>query len=181
MDVATVSVLSSAVVGLGGLAVAVVTARMSEKRHIRETRDARVDELRSVVDSAAVALMSVRNKEPSMRDGFDRVREALPDLREAVLEVRAQEARLATRLGLESPIVHTYQKAHEAVAGIHEYYAAVVEGETPAQELSEANAAVPTAVSAFFSVAATVVGPDRQELSSSPSRRRRGRDSQPAG
>jgi hypothetical protein len=173
--------LVSGGVGLCGLAVPIVTTRMAESSQARAIRDARLDELREVVDAAAVALMAVREPEPEMRDGFEKVRQALPLLKEALLDVRQQQARLAARLGIESEIVRSYDAAHDALAELHAYWRAVVEGETPARDFAEANAAVSPAVSGFFSVTAAAIGPDREGISSSSSRRRRDTGSRSAG
>jgi hypothetical protein len=164
METATVSVLVSGAVGIGGLTVPLVTARMSDRRQRREARDARFDELREVVDAAAVALMAVREAQPELEEvqgGFDEVRLALPRLRTALMKVWQQEARLAARLGLDADIVRRYRVAHDALGALHVYWSAVVYGEQPEQTFDEANDAVQPAISDFFASAAARVGPER--------------------
>src|SRR5687768_1669639 len=134
MDTATVSVVVSGLVGVAGLSVALLTARMADKRQQFEIRDARFDELRDVIDQAAVKLMAVREAEPQLeevREGFDKVREALPRLRTALMQVWQQEARLSARLGLNHEVVTLYAAAHEAVGELHTYWRHLLDGETP--------------------------------------------------
>jgi hypothetical protein len=169
VDTATVSVIASGVVGLGGLTVPVITTRMTSKQGRITAYDARIDELREVIDEAAVTLMAVREAEPQLEEveeGFERVRRALPRLRAALMKVWQQEARLSARLGIDSEIVVLYGQAHQALGELHTYWSRVVDGETPHVTFEEANSAIPSAIAAFFAAASARVGPDRENPAS---------------
>lgn len=178
MDVATVSIVVSGIVGIGGLAVATHTERVAERRRIRDARDRRYDELREVIDSAAVALISVQEAGPRSEEsdlGFAGITLALPRVREALSRVRQQEARLAARVGRESELVERYVAALSAVDSIQSYWASVVGRTTPESKLDEINERARGTLSAFFALASETIGPDRLEGPTS-SRRTPGRD-----
>jgi hypothetical protein len=68
MDTATVSVIVSGSVGVGGLlSPQVLDLRLSKRRRL-EMRDARLDELRFVVDEAAGTLKKVLDAMPQLED-----------------------------------------------------------------------------------------------------------------
>ena len=165
MDTATVSVLVSGVVGLGGgVAVPIVITRMTAARQRTEARDARFDELRGVVDAAAIALFDVRAAEPRMEEISNpaALRAALPRLREALIYVGMQEGRLAARLRYDSVVVERFRQVHEALRVLHTYWGAVLDGETPPMTFEEANDRFQAALAAFFEETASTVGPDRR-------------------
>lgn len=164
MDTATVSVLVSGAVGLGGLAVPIVTTRMAGGRQRREARDTRLDELRGVVDAACIALFDVRAAQPDEVSHPDAIRAALPRLRAALLGARTQEGRLAARLRSDSPVVVRFRGVHDALGHLYAYWSAVLDGETPPVSLDDANDRFQAALTAFFEVTAKAVGPDRPDV-----------------
>lgn len=133
MDTATVSVLVSGAVGLGGgVVVPTAITRMTAARQRTEARDAQFDELRSVVDAAAIALFDVRAAEPRMEETSDpeAMRAAMPRLRQALNAVGVQEGRLAARLKYDSVVVVRFREVHEALRVLHTHWAALLDGET---------------------------------------------------
>jgi len=164
MDTATVSVLVSGAVGLGGVAVPIVITRMAAARQRAEARDARLDELRTVVDAAAIALFDVRAAEPRIEEISDpaALRAALPRLRDALIVVGMQEGRLAARLKYDDVVVVRFREVHRSLRVLHTYWGAVLDGETPPMTFEEANERFQSALAAFFEETAGTIGPHRR-------------------
>jgi hypothetical protein len=169
VDTATVSVIASAVVGVGGVVAAatvpiVLDRRAAERRRV-EAKDGRIDELRSVVDEAAVALIRVVDAMPQVeevREGREAVRAVLGRLRSELLRVWQQEARLAARLGRGDDLVERYRDAHEELGRMLSYWSGFVDGEETGDFTVETAGQGP-AMAAFFAVAADRIGPDRDD------------------
>lgn len=164
MSTATVAVIVSGVVGVGGLSVPVVLDRLAASRRREEARDARLDELRTVIDDAAVALMRVWDAMPQIEEvkaGHGEIAAVVPRLRNTLYEVWRQEARLSARLGNTDKIVLSYHHAHEVVGGIHTFWSNALSGDPDPGELFDSDE-VRTAFGQFFHYTAERTGPYRR-------------------
>lgn len=86
----------------------------------------RIDELRTVLDEAAVALDRANRVPGSSREEGD---ELVAAIRVELDRVSAFDERLAVRLGEESPIVKAYHRAHLAIAHLYLDVRAEMRGE----------------------------------------------------
>jgi len=117
-SIAIVSVVSTAAVGLG---VPLINSRLERNRFRLESNKERADEIRSVLDSAAQAVVgALKPLAVLVPAGVPEPTEAQPpgwtpemssvldEFEAAYIEVGRQQRRLAVRLGSDSPVVLAY-------------------------------------------------------------------------
>jgi hypothetical protein len=117
--VALVSVLSGAAVAIG---VPWITSSLERRRLREQVAEARIDELRSVFDEAAIALDQAVSVLPTWEViGQDERGEVTvyAESRKALEAVSAQAERLAIRVGESSPIFTGYDNARLALWKLH--------------------------------------------------------------
>lgn len=165
MDViAAVSVVTSGIVGLGGLATPALLERRTDARVTRQTRDIRLDELRSVIDDATRAAIAILEVAPQLEDvvaGSDAVAGVVPRLRKGLYDVMAQEARIASRVGAEDELVRTYRALHQTLGALHVYWSHYLQARHEEQDLRDLMNDIYAAQAVFYNLSSARVGPDR--------------------
>ena len=90
-----------------------------------------------------------------------KVAEALPRLRRGLFAVWQQEARLASRVGTDAPLVRAYARAHQLLGEADTSYRHWVDDPaTHLKEWDERNE-LGEALTSLYREAATLVGPNR--------------------
>jgi hypothetical protein len=165
VDTATVSVIVSGVLGAGGLLSPLLLDFRAANRRRIEARDARLDELRSVVDDAATALVKVLDVMPQLEDinrGREAVAEIIPRLRAGLYEVMRQEARLGARLGWAHEVAAEYKAAQGALGEIHTHWSRFAAGEDEtSDDLTRPFDEAFAAQGRFFDATSRLIGPNR--------------------
>jgi hypothetical protein len=120
---AIVSVVSGAAVAI---VVPWITSALERRRLRQQVAESRIDELRAVLDEAAIALGRARSALPTwevLAQEPDMVG-ALAESRRAIEAVGAQTERIAVRLGERSEVFSGYNEAQSALWKLHHHLAA---------------------------------------------------------
>ena len=161
---ADIAVISVAAVALG---TPLINGCFAARQSKQTARSERLDELRSVLDDAAVALIQFMDSVPRPEDtprGAPAERKArLPLMKSALMKVWEQEARIGVRLGAECDVFEAYKSAHKSAANYLVYYTDWLR--SPPQEagkLQDIENELADAHRKFFDLAAARTGPDRK-------------------
>ena len=118
--IALVSVLSGAAVAIS---VPWITSTLERRRLREQVSEARVDELRAVLDLAAVtldqAVSALPRWEVLLQDERGSLAAVYGDSRKALEAVSAQAERLAIRVGEASPVFTSYDAARNVLWKLH--------------------------------------------------------------
>jgi hypothetical protein len=178
----TVAIASVAATAAVAIVVPIVSARLEQSRLRGQLQHERLDELRSVLDLAALALThaeeDLRSAEFAVErsqagdaapDSEDASKNALALGAEALRAVSEQWVRMSIRLGPDSELVILYGKAHAALSDELEVLLSAFDGgplsDDPAGwreavvPLDEARARFDESQQAFSTGAARLVGP----------------------
>jgi hypothetical protein len=150
------AITSALVSGSVALAVSLIVQVFTDRRDERQAKRARMEELRSVLDAAGVALIRVWEALPHVEDlqeGVGPPSETVRHLRDTLTSAWQQEARLAVRLGSEEAVVQRYAEAHRASAHLHTFFDELASGEQP-EGFGELADSAWTAQTAFFTASA---------------------------
>lgn len=118
-SIAIISVVSGAVVAV---TVPLISSALERLRLRSQLRESRIDELRAVLDQAAIALDEARAGLPTWEVLAQEQRSqvaAYADSRKALSAVGAQGERIAVRLGEYSPLFTSYEHARAALGRLH--------------------------------------------------------------
>jgi hypothetical protein len=163
VDIATVSVIASALVAVGvPLGVEALRTRQTKAAG----RNARMDELRAVIDEAAVALIAVLDAVPRLEEIEPRMaafRESVMRLRRSLFAVWQHESRLAARLGSDAPTVQAYKRLHHLLGQTHDYYSTFLldPANAPTDPLLLDTQQLDDALREFYVETSARIGPDR--------------------
>jgi hypothetical protein len=116
-DVAVISVISSGVVGVLGAATGLYGQSLTFVTERDKRREARRDDLRSVLDQAAEAVTMFqkafsRDQEPKVGEIAQSVQGVLPELSRC-------HARIGVRVGTESAVFKSYENLADGFARLH--------------------------------------------------------------
>lgn len=117
--IAIISIVSGAVVAI---TVPLISSALERRRLRSQLAESRIDELRVVLDEAAIALDRARTGLPTWEVLGQEQRNhvaAYADLRVALAAVGAQAERIAVRLGESSPLFTSYEHARVALTRLH--------------------------------------------------------------
>lgn len=160
---ADIAVISVAVVALG---TPLINGYFAARQSKQAARSERLDELRSVLDDAAVALLQFMDSVPRPEDtprGAQAVEARLPLMKSALMKVWEQEARIGVRLGAEREVFKAYKSAHNSAGNYLEYYKDWLR--SPPREggkLQDIDNQLAAAHRKFFDLAAALTGPGRK-------------------
>lgn len=163
-NIAAISVIATSTVALG---TPLINARLTALLSKRTARSERLDELRSVLDAGAVALMAFMGTmadldKPHGTLTFETIELHLPEMRARLQIVWNEQARIAVRLGTLHPVYKAYEAAHDAAGSylmtLREVVATRAGGKLSLRELVAEQEA---AYGNFMNVAATITGLDR--------------------
>lgn len=165
MDIAAISVLTTGVVGVAGVSVPLLLDRRAELRRAREAYDARMDELRLVLDEAAQALVEAHAAAPDIDDaraGPDAIAAAALRTRKEMFAVWAQDARIAVRLSMDDALFESFRWAHDALGALYRYYRDSGESLEPESDPVELHEHFVQTMAGFYREAAARIGPSRR-------------------
>jgi hypothetical protein len=162
-DVAVISVVVTGAVALG---TPLINGLLAASQNERAARSDRLDELRSVLDDAATALLRFTDSIPQVEDtpgGPFSLVHLLPRMKSALTNISEQEARIGVRLGVESEVFKAYRAAHDAAGNYYTHYREKTYGSNEPQNLGldEIGNKRADAFRRFFDLAAALTGPDR--------------------
>ena len=154
------------VTGSVALGVPLINGWVTALQSKRAARSQHLDELRSVLDEAAVALLGFMDSVPIEGDKIDRQaieERVIPFMRAALQKIWEQEARIGVRLGVNHEVSKAYRYAHDCAGNYFVYVRDALrpareKGDVDIKEISEYQAA---ANARFFNLAAALVGPER--------------------
>lgn len=164
-DIAEISVIATGSVALG---VPFINGFVTVWQQSRLARIQRYDELRSVLDDAARALMAFTHVVPVdavKPDGsldMSMVAERVPQMRDALKRIWEQEARIAVRRGTASGLYNAHHRAHDAAGAEYSYFRNVVGGTPTTTPLAQLLHEQARSFGVFFDLAAATIGPDRK-------------------
>lgn len=170
MDTATVAVLVSGVVGVAGVTSPLILDRRAEARIRAERREARLDELREIIDCATEAVSRVMLTfpflNPSSSDGVpqlarENLRAQLPSLLAALLGLWEVEHRVGTRVGWDDPLRHAVRELHDALGQIHVVLDDVAAGKPPREDVAKIMDRQAVALVRFYDESARRIGVER--------------------
>jgi hypothetical protein len=126
------AIVAAAIAVAGTLGAQYLAGWREERRERRRSNDARIDDLRAVLDEAAQALMLAcdahRELERAItRDhGQGKIGRAFEDYEQALAHARRHGPRLAVRLGEYDPLHDVYDRAVSHVADSRSYFVALI-------------------------------------------------------
>jgi hypothetical protein len=165
--VANVAEISVIVTGSVAVGVPFISGAVSVLQQKLAAKSTRYDELRSVIDDAAVALMAFQRVQPvgAVRpDGtvdLPQLAEAVAKMLDTLKEIYAQEGRIAARLGTTHPLYVAHVRANQTASAFYLFFRHLLAEEpddTDRLRLIEDQA---RAYGVFFDTAAALTGPDR--------------------
>jgi hypothetical protein len=162
--VTNIAELSVIVTGSVALGVPLITGGLAELQSRRDARSQRLDELRSVLDDASVALLAFMDTVLTIDENPDRetMTEHLRTMETAARKIWQQEARIAVRLGVEDPVYEAYRAAHDVSADYVIYVRDKLRSGTATTTMTEIASRQSTAYGQFFTAAASLTGPNRR-------------------
>lgn len=161
--VANIAELSVIVTGSVALGVPLINGAVSSWQARRAARAQRIDELRSVLDDAAVALLAFMATALQIPDktNLGDLAELIPMMETEVVEIWQQEARIAVRLGVTHEVFKAFRDAHERSVEYLTYARRELRRAGPNTTWGEITARQAAAYRRFFDLAAALAGPDR--------------------
>jgi hypothetical protein len=163
--VADIAVISVAVTGAVALGTPLIGGLIARWQGREVARTARYDELRSVLDDAAIALLQVWETAPTELSSpleLKEIEERLALMQAALHKVWQQQGRIAIRLGTDHPVYRSYEAAHGTAGGFLTYYTRRLSHRDTDLSLEQMVDEMPTAIGRFTRSAAELVGPDRK-------------------
>lgn len=174
MSIAEVSVIVTGTVALG---TPLINGLIQTKQAKRMEKGARLDELRSVLDAGAVALMDfmamVPTADVTWRPGdpvdFEAIERGLVVMRNGLQQVTEAQARIGVRLGVGSDVYEAYLRARDAAEQYVLYYGSQVRAERirgravrfGGPSLDDLDRLRETSYANFFDLAAQLTGAGR--------------------
>jgi len=161
---ANIAELSVIVTGSVAVGVPLIKAGFGELRTRREARSQRLDELRSVLDDGAVALLAfiATSREIYDKLKFGGLEDLIPKMETGLRNIWQQEARIAVRLGVTHEVFKAFREAHERSVEYLTYARHALEATPPDGLLPDITARQSAAYRQFFDLAASVIGPNRK-------------------
>jgi hypothetical protein len=174
MSIAELSVIVTGTVALG---TPLINGLIQTQQATRAGKATRLDELRSVLDSGAVALMDfmaiVPRADVTWRPGdpvdFEAMERGLVVMRDGLLQITNAQARIGVRLGVGSDLYEAYLRAHDAAGQYLLYFGSQVRAERirgravrfGGPSLDDLDRLRETRFVKFFDLAAQLTGADR--------------------
>lgn len=161
-NIAEISVIVTGSVALG---VPLINGAVATWQAKRSARAQRLDELRSVLDDAAVALLGFNALTVTIESGkLDReaMEERAGQMRAALQNIWEQESRINVRLGIDHEVAKAYRAAHDCAAEYYSWVRDALQGTGIGStfNVQDYSARLAAAHAQFFNLAAARIGPE---------------------